>query len=51
VNQLVRRTVYDTSPVTIEYALTPYGKSLKRVIIELEHWGRKHRERIMGKAQ
>lgn len=49
VNQLVKRSVYDTSPVTVEYALTPYGRTLKNVIVELEAWGKKHRERIMGK--
>jgi len=35
VNQLVKRTVYDTLPVTVEYSLTAYGKSLHKVIEEL----------------
>jgi DNA-binding HxlR family transcriptional regulator len=48
-NQLVRRTVYDTMPVTVEYALTDYGKTLKRVIGELDKWGTEHRKRILGK--
>jgi DNA-binding HxlR family transcriptional regulator len=51
INQLVKRTVYDTIPVTVEYSLTPYGKTLKKVIVELESWGRKHREKIMGKKK
>jgi DNA-binding HxlR family transcriptional regulator len=46
VNQLVSRTVYDTSPVTVEYAITPYGKSLRKVITELHKWGSIHRKRI-----
>lgn len=50
-NQLVKRTVYDTVPVTVEYALTSYGRTLKRVIVELESWGRKHRDRIMEKKK
>ena len=29
VNQLVKRTVYDTVPVMVEYSLTPYGTSLQ----------------------
>lgn len=51
INELVKRTVYDTSPVTVEYSITPYGKSLERVIFELGKWGTEHRSRIMkGKA-
>jgi DNA-binding HxlR family transcriptional regulator len=50
-NQLVKRTVYDTVPVTVEYALTSYGRTLKKVIVELESWGRKHRDRIMEKKK
>ena len=45
-NQLVKRTVFDTVPVTVEYNLTPYGKSLYRVIEELRTWGLQHRKRL-----
>jgi DNA-binding HxlR family transcriptional regulator len=45
-NQLVKRTVYDTLPVTVEYTLTPYGKSLYKVIEELRIWGQQHRKRL-----
>jgi DNA-binding HxlR family transcriptional regulator len=48
-NQLVSRTVYDTMPVTVEYALTDYGKTLKKVIGELHTWGSQHRKRILGR--
>jgi DNA-binding HxlR family transcriptional regulator len=48
-NELVKRTVYDRSPVYIEYAITPYGRSLKKIILEMEDWGKKHRKRIMAK--
>ncbi|MBS1598015.1 MAG: helix-turn-helix transcriptional regulator [Bacteroidetes bacterium] len=48
-NQLVKRTVYDSSPVTVEYAITTYGLSLKKVIDELRNWGTKHRNRLMKK--
>jgi DNA-binding HxlR family transcriptional regulator len=51
INQLVKRTVYDTMPVTVEYELTPYGASLKEVLIVLGDWGTKHRSRIIGKAK
>jgi DNA-binding HxlR family transcriptional regulator len=48
-NELVKRTVYDTVPVVIEYSMTPYGKTLQKVIDELHAWGIKHRKRIIGK--
>jgi DNA-binding HxlR family transcriptional regulator len=48
INQLVKRTVYDTTPVTVEYELTQYGSSLQDVLIALRDWGVKHRNRILG---
>jgi DNA-binding HxlR family transcriptional regulator len=47
VNQLVRREVYSTAPVTVEYSLTEYGRTLKPVVMALYTWGAKHRDRIM----
>lgn len=49
-NELVERHVYDTVPVTVEYELTPYGKTLKPLIGELHKWGAKHRKRIIAKS-
>ncbi|MFL9483203.1 winged helix-turn-helix transcriptional regulator [Chitinophagaceae bacterium LWZ2-11] len=48
-NHLVKRTVYDSLPVIVEYALTDYGDSLDNVITELRKWGVQHRKRIMKK--
>ena len=48
-NELVQRTVYDTTPVTVEYSITPYGKTLGRVLKEMHNWGEQHRKRIMHK--
>jgi DNA-binding HxlR family transcriptional regulator len=48
-NQLVRRTVMNTQPVTVSYSLTPYGKTLETVINAMADWGLKHRKRIIGK--
>jgi DNA-binding HxlR family transcriptional regulator len=45
---LVSRTVYDTAPVTVEYELTTYGKTLKPLIGELHKWGTKHRKKIIA---
>jgi len=47
-NCLVKRTVYDSIPVVVEYTLTDYGHSLKPVIEVLRNWGLVHRARIMG---
>ncbi|MEP7127799.1 MAG: helix-turn-helix domain-containing protein [Chitinophagales bacterium] len=49
INQLIKRTVYDTFPVTVEYSMTTYGKTLDKIIQELQSWGLKHRKKIIGK--
>ena len=51
INELITRTVYDTRPVTVEYELTPYGKTLQKIINEMYAWGFKHRERIIKKKK
>ena len=48
-NQLITRTVYDSFPPTVEYAITEHGRSLEKVITELRHWGIEHRMKIIGK--
>ncbi len=50
-NELVKRTVYDSVPVIVEYSMTPYGKTLESVIDALRDWGVKHRKRIIGKSK
>ena len=37
---LATRTVYPTSPPTVEYALTPLGETLREPLEELFHWAR-----------
>lgn len=49
-NKLIVRTVYDTSPVSIEYTLTPYSYTLKPVVDEMINWGRQHRKKVSGNA-
>lgn len=44
---LIKRTVYDTIPVVIEYSTTEYGHSLDNVITELRNWGIQHRKRTI----
>jgi DNA-binding HxlR family transcriptional regulator len=50
-NQLVKRTVYDSVPVVVEYSMTPYGKTLEKLIDELQAWGALHRKRILQKKK
>ncbi|NII81133.1 helix-turn-helix transcriptional regulator [Pedobacter riviphilus] len=45
-NQLVKRTVLDTMPITVEYELTEYGKSLNKIVTEMAKWGIHYRETI-----
>lgn len=49
--QLVKRTVYDSTPVSVVYELTPYADTLKDVITALGKWGEQHRKRVMGKTK
>ena len=46
INGLVNRTVFNTTPVAVEYSLTDYGKSLDNVIETIREWGVTHREKI-----
>ena len=50
-NELVKRTVHDSVPVVVEYSMTTYGKTLEKLIEELQGWGMKHRKRIFNKAK
>ncbi len=47
-NGLVTRKVCDTKPVTVEYALTSYSKSLSAVIQAMHTWGVSHRKKIVA---
>jgi DNA-binding HxlR family transcriptional regulator len=46
-NGLVKRTVMETKPITVEYELTPYGHSLQPVIDVIAEWGMQHRKKVM----
>ena len=48
INQLVKRTVLDTQPVTVQYELTEHGLTLKTIINNLTDWGLEHRRKIIG---
>lgn len=48
-NQLIKRTVLQTQPVTVEYELTPYAEKVLPVLCSLAAWGEEHRRVILGK--
>lgn len=45
-NEFVTRTVYPTTPVTVEYQATEYSRSLGDVLFAMRDWGEKHRARL-----
>lgn len=49
-NQLVKRTVLETKPITVEYELTDYGLTVKPIINAMANWGHQHRELIRQKS-
>lgn len=46
-NLLVSRTIQETKPITVAYAITEYGKSVLPVTETLVNWGLSHREKII----
>jgi len=49
INQLVKRTVLNTQPITVQYELTEHGNTLQTIISNLTDWGIVHRKKIVGK--
>ncbi len=48
-NGIVKRTVYSTIPVVVEYELTKSGEQFKKVLDIMVEWGLQHRKWSMGK--
>lgn len=48
-NGIIKRTVYDTIPVSIEYELTKSGRKFEKVVDAMLEWGLEHRKNIIGK--
>lgn len=46
-NGLVSRNVCNTKPVTVEYELTKYSKTLSEVVLAMHKWGVAHRKKII----
>ena len=49
INQLVKRTVLATQPISVQYELTEHGDTLQTIISNLTDWGIVHRKKIVGK--
>lgn len=49
INGIITRTVYDATPVVVEYELTKSGQLLNHVIEPMIQWGLMHRKATMGK--
>lgn len=47
-NKLVKRTVMDTQPISVQYELTKHGQTLQSIINNLASWGMEHRKNIIG---
>jgi DNA-binding HxlR family transcriptional regulator len=48
-NKIITRTLYDSMPVTVEYSLTPLGKTMHKLLDEILNWGLHFRKEILGK--
>ncbi|SEW01356.1 transcriptional regulator, HxlR family [Chitinophaga sp. YR573] len=49
-NKLITRTVYDETPVLVEYESTDYCKSFGPVILAMIAWGKEHKKKITQKS-
>lgn len=45
-NHLVKRTVLNTKPVTVEYEITEFGKTLSPILDEIANWGIAYRNAL-----
>lgn len=50
VNGIIKRTVYDSIPVRVEYELTESGKTFNTVLDKMVEWGIEHRERVVERT-
>lgn len=46
-NKIIIRTLYDSMPVTVEYSLTPLGRSTDKLLDEFLKWGSYFRKEML----
>src|SRR5690606_32032646 len=51
INGLISRRICDTKPITVEYELSEYGKTLEPIIGEMIEWGINHRANIIERSK
>jgi DNA-binding HxlR family transcriptional regulator len=49
-NGMLIRTVYDTTPVSVEYELSQSGKLITEVLDKMIEWGIEHRKSVLKKS-
>lgn len=47
-NGMIKRTVYNTIPVTVEYEFTESGIAFKKVLDTMVEWGLEHRKNMLS---
>lgn len=47
---MIKRTVYDTIPISVEYELSDSGQSIGEVLEKMIEWGVEHRKSVLKKA-
>jgi DNA-binding HxlR family transcriptional regulator len=45
-NGFITRVVHTTTPVVVEYQITPYADTLGDVLLSLSEWGAMHRDKL-----
>lgn len=45
-NRLITRTIQNTKPITVEYEITEYGRTLAPIIDEIAKWGIEYRKSL-----
>ena len=43
---IIHRKVYAEVPPKVEYSLTPFGLSLKPILLMMEHWGQQYQHKV-----
>lgn len=50
-NHIIKREVQHSKPVTVQYAITAYGKKVQHIITSLVDWGQNHRTELFHTKQ
>ena len=45
---IIKRTVKPTVPVTVEYAMTPLGRTLTETVAALAHWAERNMDEVLA---